>query len=61
MLSTPTFVAPGDELSIKCSWSNPYDDQAIVDGVRVAPQDVTWGEGTEDEMCTVTVYATDEP
>jgi hypothetical protein len=61
VLAKSTFVAPGDELSIACSWSNTPDDQPFVDGIQLAPHDVTWGEGTEDEMCTVTLYATEKP
>jgi hypothetical protein len=45
-LATPKLLSPGDKLSLECHWDNP------------TPKDVTWGEGTEDEMCLGTFYAT---
>jgi hypothetical protein len=37
---------PGDKLRVECTWDNP------------TMKDVTWGEGTGDEMCLGTFYYT---
>lgn len=37
----PVRVLPGEQLQIGCEWDNSGDGS----------QDVTWGEGTNDEMC----------
>jgi hypothetical protein len=37
--SEPVVAHPGDALNIECTWTNN------------TTEDVTWGEGTEDEMC----------
>lgn len=55
------YVAPDDQLTISCTWSNTAADQPIVDGAQQAPHDVTWGEGTGDEMCTSILYVTEQP
>lgn len=39
-------VGPGDEVSLTCTWDNVLDST------------VTWGEGTEDEMCVAYFYVT---
>jgi hypothetical protein len=39
-------VQPGDTLRFSCTWDNDTD------------QTVTWGDGTEDEMCITYLYAT---
>ncbi len=44
-------VKPGDKVRIDCEWDNGPDKQALVDGSQSPPRDVTWGEGTRDEMC----------
>jgi hypothetical protein len=41
----------GDGVRVTCEYDNSASNQPIVDGVRVAPRDVAWGEGTRDEMC----------
>ncbi len=43
-----TVLAPGDQLSVSCTWDNP------------TMSTVTWGEGTSDEMCLGVVYVTEE-
>jgi hypothetical protein len=58
VLAEPTTVGPNDELSLTCTWANTAADQPIVNGSRLPPRDVTWGEDTEDEMCTMTLYVT---
>ncbi|MBX7097457.1 MAG: hypothetical protein K1X89_07085 [Myxococcaceae bacterium] len=49
-------LRPGDQLKITCSWDNSAAAQPLVDGVRAQPRDVTWGEGTADEMCLGVVF-----
>jgi mono/diheme cytochrome c family protein len=57
-LIAPVVLQPGDELSIECHWDNSAENQPWVDGMQFPPKDVNWGEGTDDEMCLGTVYAT---
>ncbi|MBL9024453.1 MAG: monooxygenase [Myxococcales bacterium] len=45
-LLQPVVLQPGDKLSLKCTWDNP------------TMNNVSWGEGTEDEMCLTGVYFT---
>jgi hypothetical protein len=40
-----------DTVELTCVYDNSASAQPIVDGEQVDPQDVTWGEGTFDEMC----------
>lgn len=51
-------VEDGDLLKLNCTWNNTESDQAIVEGERLQPQDVQWGEGTTDEMCLGVLYVT---
>ncbi|MCA9541893.1 MAG: hypothetical protein KC620_23510 [Myxococcales bacterium] len=44
-------VQPGEALTIECEYDNSQANQAYVDGVQRESVDVTWGEGTYDEMC----------
>lgn len=44
-------VADASALEIKCVYDNSAANQPVVDGVLLDPRDVTWGEGTRDEMC----------
>lgn len=55
-------IEPGDAIRLFCAYDNSAENQAFVDGVQREPVDVTWGEGTYDEMCMlymtiVTPYA----
>ncbi|MDC3961949.1 monooxygenase [Polyangium jinanense] len=54
----PMTLNPGDKLSLECHWDNTAENQPVVDGVKMPPKDVTWGEGTTDEMCLGTFYLT---
>lgn len=54
----PKVLNPGDRLYLECSWDNSAANQITVDGVPREPQDVTWGEGTTDEMCLTGFYLT---
>jgi hypothetical protein len=47
----PKTFHPGEQLSIECHFDNSAENQPIVDGQRLPPQDIAWGEGTTDEMC----------
>lgn len=46
-------VPPGDALTIECTYDNSPANQPFVDGQQMEPRDVSWGEGTFDEMCMV--------
>jgi hypothetical protein len=50
-LVEPLRIGPGDRLRLECTWDNSAENQPIVDGTRLEPIDVAWGEGTRDEMC----------
>jgi hypothetical protein len=43
---TPIEIQQGENVSLDCTWSNPRDSN------------VTWGEGTTDEMCVTFAYIT---
>ncbi|MFP4596759.1 MAG: monooxygenase [Persicimonas sp.] len=55
-LEQPLTVSSGDRLSIECQWDNTAENQPVVDGERLDPRDVTWGDGTTDEMCLGIFY-----
>lgn len=59
-LQAPKTLTAGDRLNIECEWDNTAENQPIVDGERLQPRDVTWGEGTTDEMCLGIFYVTFE-
>jgi hypothetical protein len=40
-----------DTLSATCEWDNSAANQPVIDGVKQAPMDVTFGERSVDEMC----------
>ena len=42
---------PGDALRLTCVYDNSAANQPSVDGKVLEPADVTWGDGTLDEMC----------
>lgn len=44
-------LATGDSLELTCVYDNSPQNQPMIDGERLSPQDVTWGDGTTDEMC----------
>ena len=52
----PITVLPGDQLRIHCEWDNSAQNQPVIDGQQRPPADVTWGEGTYDEMCAASFY-----
>lgn len=44
-------IESGDRLKLTCTYDNSKLNQPVVNGVQQEPRDVTWGEGTLDEMC----------
>lgn len=54
----PVRLGPADELYVECHWDNTADNQQLIDGQRLAPRDVNWGDGTTDEMCLGNVLIT---
>ncbi len=44
-------VRLGETLRISCTYDNTAENQPTVNGEPQTPRDVTWGEGTLDEMC----------
>jgi hypothetical protein len=48
LLAQPKEMKSGDRLAIECHWDNSLP----------GAKDVTWGEGTSDEMCLGTFYMT---
>ena len=44
-------LAPGDGLRLSCTYDNSAENQPVVNGEQQEPRDVTWGEGSLDEMC----------
>lgn len=50
-LAQPVDASPGDTLRVTCRFDNSRSAQPVVNGKRLAPRYVLWGEGTTDEMC----------
>lgn len=46
-------VTSADKVRVSCTFDNSAENQAVVNGVKQPPRDVTWGEGSFDEMCLV--------
>lgn len=44
-------VAAGDKVRLTCEYDNTKENQPVVNGVQEEPRQITWGEGTLDEMC----------
>jgi mono/diheme cytochrome c family protein len=47
----PVDAEPGDTIRVTCRFGNSRAAQPVVQGKRLAPRYVLWGEGTTDEMC----------
>ena len=58
-LKQPTLLYAGDKLSLQCEWDNSAENQPVINGEKLEPQDVEWGEGTRDEMCLGILYLTE--
>lgn len=52
----PVTLLPGDQVRLRCTWDNSAANQPILGGRRRPPEDVTWGEGTYDEMCAASMF-----
>jgi mono/diheme cytochrome c family protein len=50
-LAQPVDAGPGDTIRVTCRFDNGARRQPIVNGKRLPPRYVLWGEGTTDEMC----------
>lgn len=44
-------LVPGDAVRVTCTYDNSAANQPVVNGEQIAPRDVSWGDGTLDEMC----------
>jgi hypothetical protein len=47
----PATYDRADELTVRCEYDNSPENQPLLDGQPITPRDVTWGEGSLDEMC----------
>lgn len=54
----PFVLNPNDKIGLECVWDNSKENQPIIDGKRMKPRDVTWGDGSTDEMCLGIAYVT---
>ena len=50
-LEHPVDAEPGDTIRVSCRFDNSRGAQPVVNGKRLTPRYVLWGEGTTDEMC----------
>lgn len=55
-LMEPMRVLPTDALQIRCNWDNSEAARRASGLLDPAPSDVTWGEGTVEEMCIALLY-----
>lgn len=44
-------LGAGDRLQMRCTYDNSAANQPVFDGQQQEPRDVTWGDGSLDEMC----------
>jgi hypothetical protein len=49
--SRPESYVPDDSITVRCEYDNSPANQPIVNGERIQPRNITWGEGSLDEMC----------
>ncbi len=47
----------GDTITVSCSYNNSPANQPLVNGQRIEPRDVEWGDGSLDEMCLLYLTA----
>lgn len=50
-LQKPIIAKNSDLLTVECHFDNSFANQPTVGGVKQPPHDVTFGEGSGDEMC----------
>jgi hypothetical protein len=55
LYDAPVLVSAGDVLSLTCHWDNSAQNPAQTSS---PPVDVTWGEGSDQEMCFGFTYGT---
>lgn len=55
-LASPVHFEPGDQLWLGCHWDNSPAGQTSLGGQPMAPTDLSWGDGTDDEMCLGLMY-----
>ena len=60
-LTTPFDVPAGDKLKVECEFDNSTGNQPVISGKAQMPVDVSWGEGTGDEMCVANLLITALP
>jgi len=58
VFAEPVIAYRGDRLRVTCTWDNSAENQPVIGGERLEPQDVIFGEGTYDEMCVAALYIT---
>jgi hypothetical protein len=51
----PVVLGPGEGIELTCVYDNSETNQPVFNGERVEPRDVSWGEGSLDEMCLLYV------
>jgi hypothetical protein len=54
------FLEPGEEIELTCTYDNSAEHQPTLNGERVTPRDVRWGEQTLDEMCLTYLITVEE-
>lgn len=55
-LMEPIRIVPGDRVRIRCRWDNSEPMRRSTRILDPTPTDVTWGEGTVEEMCIAMLY-----
>jgi hypothetical protein len=58
-LAEPIALHGGDRLLVTCHWDNSPEHQPEIAGMQGPPHDITFGEGSRDEMCAAAVMMTD--
>lgn len=57
-LREPVQFRAGDQMKVECHWDNSPENQPMIGGEQMPPQDVYWGESTTEEMCLAFFYVT---
>ncbi|AGP36537.1 hypothetical protein BE04_22515 [Sorangium cellulosum] len=57
MFDEPLRWGTGDRFVAECTWDNTAESEGQF---QLPPQDVPWGEGTNQEMCFMVAYLSDE-
>lgn len=58
VLEEPVSFTGNEQIRIGCTWDNSPENQPSVDGMKMPPQMLGWGDGTNDEMCLGIFYVT---